>query len=228
MSKLKCPLLELATFGTENLALVQKGTVKRIELCSNKLADGLTPDLAVFVQYRVFPDLDIRVMIRPKAGHFTYTEIEFEQMQNELLTFKNKGANGFVFGILNSDGTINTGKNKQLVDLAYPLPCTFHKAFDSLPDYKLGIEQCIQIGFKQVLSSGLKPSVIEGIDTLKKMIQLAANQLCIIPGGGIRSSNLEAIHQQLNCEIYHSAAITDNSNQANLNEVKQLLTLLEC
>jgi copper homeostasis protein len=92
----------------------------------------------------------------------------------------------------------------------------------------LGIEQCIQIGFKQLLSSGLKPSVIEGIDNLKKMIQLAANQLSIIPGGGIRSSNLATIHQQLECEIYHSAAITDNGNQANLNEVKQLLTLLEC
>jgi copper homeostasis protein len=112
--------------------------------------------------------------------------------------------------------------------LAYPLPCTFHKAFDSLPDYKLGIEQCIQIGFKHILSSGLKPTAIEGLDTLKNMIQLAANKINIIPGGGIRSSNITEIHQQLNCNTYHSAAITDNGNQANLNEVKQLLTLLEC
>jgi copper homeostasis protein len=222
------PQLELATFGPENFELAQNGTINRMELCSNKLADGLTPNLLVFEQYRSITDLDIRVMIRPRAGDFCYNANEFEQMKQSIIAFKNKGANGFVFGILNNLRQIDVELNQQLVNLAAPLPCTFHKAFDQLSDYETGLQQCIQIGFQHILSSGLKANVLEGIAILKQLNQLAGDQISIIPGGGIRSSNLSIIHQQLGCKIYHSAAITNNGNEADVSEINEMLKQLAC
>ncbi|MCB0444027.1 MAG: copper homeostasis protein CutC, partial [Flavobacterium sp.] len=55
---------------------------------------------------------------------------ELEQMKSEIETIKKLGVNGFVFGILKDDNTINIKQNKVLVELAKPFPCTFHRAFD--------------------------------------------------------------------------------------------------
>src|ERR1700722_17654702 len=41
---------------------------------------------------------------------------------------------GFVFGILDASGQVDLSKNSELVALAKPLPCTFHRAFDETKD----------------------------------------------------------------------------------------------
>jgi copper homeostasis protein len=218
--------LELATFGLENFSLVNALDIERIELCSNRQADGLTPDADCFRVYRSVQDLDIRVMIRAKAGDFTCNDAEFENMKQALLAFKKMGANGFVFGILQADKTIDIDRNKELVELAYPLPCTFHKAFDQVQDAELALEQCIAIGFKNILSSGLEANVFLGIDTLKSLTKLANGRIELIPGGGIRALNLHKIDVQLRSAVYHTAAILDDGNKADEEELKAILNLL--
>ena len=69
-------------------------------------------------------------MIRPRGGNFIYSNDEFEQMKMDILHFKKMNANGFVFGVLNEDGSINVNQNIELVELAKPMPCSFHRAFD--------------------------------------------------------------------------------------------------
>ena len=218
--------LELAIFGIENFSLVHQLDIRRIELCSNRKADGLTPDADCFRVYRSIQDLDIRVMIRAKAGDFTCNDAEFEQMKNDLLSFKKMGANGFVFGILHPDKTIDIDRNEELVKLAYPLPCTFHKAFDQVQNAELVLEQCIVTGFKNILSSGLEANVLKGVQTLKRLIQLANNRIQFIPGGGIRAQNLHEIDSVLRSSVYHTAAITDNGNKADELELIAILNLL--
>ncbi len=219
--------LEIACFTSESAVLAQQGGANRIEFCANLKEGGTTPDLDATKKLRSEISVDLYVMIRPRGGNFEYSEEEFQQMKAEIRQFKAIGVNGFVFGILNHDKSINLQQNTELVELAKPLPCTFHRAFDEVRDVFLALEHVIQCGFSTVLTSGTMPNVVEGITVLKQLVEKANSRITIMPGGGLRSSNINLIQQQTSAGFYHSSAITDGSETANLEEVKALKSNLE-
>ena len=132
-------------------------------------------------------------------------------MRHELILAKEAGAHGFVFGVLQDGGKIDEPANSALVELAAPLPCTFHRAFDRLWDQEAGLEQLIRCGFTRVLTSGGLGSAIENIDTLKALVDQAEERIIVMPGGGVRPENLEQLVAATGAAEYHSAAITDQS-----------------
>jgi len=60
-------------------------------------------------------------------------------MQRDILIAKQLGANGVVFGILNTDGKVDKDRMRQLIDMARPLKVTCHRAFDMSSDLEAGI-----------------------------------------------------------------------------------------
>ena len=68
-------------------------------------------------------------MIRPRGGDFFYNNDEFEIMKTDIKLCKESGCDGVVFGMLNTDGSIDK-RTAQLAHLAYPMGVTFHRAFD--------------------------------------------------------------------------------------------------
>ncbi|MEW5676938.1 copper homeostasis protein CutC [Flavobacterium enshiense] len=214
--------LEIACFNAESALIAQEGGANRIEFCANIKDGGTTPDVEATKNLRQEIIVDLYVMIRPRGGNFCYTDSEFQQMKIEIQHFKTMGTNGFVFGILNEDNTVNVQQNTELVELAKPLPCTFHRAFDEVQDVFSSLESVIQCGFSTILTSGTMPNVVEGISVLKQLVEKANNRISIMPGGGLRSTNINLIQQQTNAGFYHSSAITDGSETANLDEVKAL------
>jgi copper homeostasis protein len=166
-------------------------------------------------------------MIRPRGGNFVYSDVEFEQMKSEIETIKKIGVNGFVFGILKNDKTINIEQNKALLELAKPFPCTFHRAFDAVLDYEQALEDAISCGFSTILTSGTFPNVMEGKEVLKQLVIQANNRIEIMPGGGLRSTNISALDEMVNANWYHSSAITDGSEIANPEEIVQLKKKLQ-
>ncbi|ESU29591.1 putative copper homeostasis protein [Flavobacterium limnosediminis JC2902] len=198
-----------------------------MELCANIKEGGTTPDLEVVRQTLDRLKIPIYVMIRPRGGNFVYSEAEFQQMEKEIQQFKTLGVNGFVFGILNEDKTVNLQQNSELVELARPFPCTFHRAFDEVSEVFHSLEAVIQCGFSTLLTSGTMPNVIEGISVLMKLVEKADNRITIMPGGGLRSNNIKMLQQQTNAGFYHSSAITDKSEIANIDEVKALKSNLQ-
>ena len=155
-----------------------------------------------------------------------YSDAEFQQMKNEIVQFKEIGVNGFVFGILTENNSINTTQNTELVELAKPIPCTFHKAFDEISNAFQSLEHVISCGFQTILTSGQKPNVMEGVNQLAELVSKANNRITIMPGGGLRSSNITSIQEKTKATFYHSSAITDGSETANSEEVKQLKSKL--
>ena len=91
-------------------------------------------------QAREHVTLPLYVMIRPRGGNFEYTSVEFEQMKSDISNLKALGVDGFVFGILKDDQTIQIEQNSELVALASPLPCSFHRAFDAVLNSKKALE----------------------------------------------------------------------------------------
>ena len=154
--------LEIACFNLESALIAQQGGADRIELCDDFSVGGITPNYGTFETARKLISIDLFVMIRPRGGNFIYSDEEFEQMKRDILHFKKMNANGFVFGVLIEDGSINKKQNKELVELAHPLPCNFHRAFDVSKNLIKNLEDVIECGFKTILTSGQTKSAMEG------------------------------------------------------------------
>ena len=214
--------LEIACFNLESAVIAQENGADRVELCANMKDGGTTPDFEITKVAREVLSIELNVMIRPRGGNFVYSDFEFEQMKTEIVAFKKLKVDGFVFGILNEDGSANKEQNKELVTLAQPFPCTFHRAFDVVKDISKSFESVIECGFKTILTSGHEKNVIQGIDVLTQLVEKANNRITIMPGGGLRSSNIAFLKQKTNTSFYHSSAIIDSSETANGDEVKAL------
>ncbi len=214
--------LEIACFNARSALIAQENGADRIELCDGFEVGGTTPSDALFDEVRNRVTIPLYVMIRPRGGDFCYSDTEWKAMQSAIRNFKHKNADGFVFGILRPDGTINTFRNKRLVELAYPLPCTFHRAFDATTEGSQALEKLIECGFSTVLTSGLANNVTEGTEGLVQLVAQANARIIIMPGGGLRAANLADIQNHTQAAFYHSSAITTENETADASEIKTL------
>jgi copper homeostasis protein len=218
---------EIACFNLESALIAQKAGVDRVELCADMSVGGTTPTIEIIKQAREHLTIDLYIMIRPRGRNFVYSDSEFEQMKSEIETIKKLEVNGFVFGILKDDNTINIEQNKVLVELSKPFPCTFHRAFDEVLDCEKALEDVISCGFSTILTSGTFPNVMEGKEVLKQLVIQARNRIEIMPGGGLRSTNISELDEMVNTNWYHSSAITDGSEITSLEEIVQLKKKLQ-
>ncbi len=214
--------IEIACFNLESALIAQKVGADRVELCADMSVGGTTPTIEIIQQAREHLTIDLYVMIRPRGGDFVYSMHEIMYMYLDILEFKDIGVDGFVFGILTNDGKIDIEVNKALVDLAKPFPCTFHRAFDEVLDYENALEDVISCGFSTILTSGTFSNVMEGKEVLKQLVIQANNRIEIMPGGGLRSTNISKLNEMVDANWYHSSAITDGSETANPEEIIQL------
>ncbi|MGX7667438.1 copper homeostasis protein CutC [Flavobacterium pedocola] len=214
--------LEIACFNLESALIAQEGGANRVELCDNLEEGGTTPTVEITKLARKTLNIDLYVMIRPRGGGFVYSEEEFNLMKQQILEYKKLGVNGFVFGILDENKAVHIRQNAELVELAKPIPCTFHRAFDEVQEVFPSLENVIQCGFSTILTSGTMPNVVEGVSVLKQLVEKANNRIVIMPGGGLRSTNIELIQSQTNAGFYHSSAITNSNGKADIEEVKAL------
>ena len=219
--------LEIACFNVESAKIAHENGADRIELCDGFEVGGTTPNPMNVINIRKFLSSDLFVMIRPRGGDFVYSDTEFEQMKLEISEFKKLNINGFVFGILDENNYIDVKRNTELVNLAKSFPCTFHRAFDEVEDYEQALEDVISCGFSTILTSGTHSNVMDGIDVLKKLVRQAQNRITIMPGGGLRSTNINHIQEVTKATFYHSSAIINGSQIANPEEIFNLKSNLK-
>lgn len=200
-------ILEICANSYRSALVAQKAGAHRIELCVDLDVGGLTPSYGLIK--KVVQDLSIPVfvLIRPRKGNFTYSDNEFDMMVTDLKMAKKIGCSGIVSGILNQDYSIDIKRTKDLIELANPLPFTFHRAFDLITDAKKAVLELIDIGADRLLSSGQEYYAQVGIPLLKELKMLANNKLIIIPGGGINPTNAQLFKNEGFNEI-HAAALS--------------------
>lgn len=197
--------LELCLESIDSVIAAERGGAQRVELCANLLEGGTTPSAGTIIAARQHAQIAINVMIRPRGGDFLYTETEFESMQQDIRIAKNSGADGIVLGLLRADGTVDVERTKQLVELAHPLPVTFHRAIDVSRDLEEALEDIISTGASRVLTSGGRPSVVEGAETVAQLVQAAKGRIVVMPGCGIRAGNVLSILETTGAHEVHIA-----------------------
>lgn len=218
-------MLEIACFEITSAETALNSMADRIEFCHDFEKGGLTPDFYEFMHLKRTYKTPVYVMIRPKGGLFYYSDMEFLKMKNSIISFKEGGADGFVFGILDAENEIDVRRNQELVELAGAIPCTFHRAFDRTKNLEKSIETLIKLGFKTVLTSGGKKSAMEGKENLKNLVEKYSDQIEVLIGGGVRSENIEELKRFTGGTSFHSSAILKYDTFVTEGEIKKLKQL---
>jgi copper homeostasis protein len=198
-------VIEIATSDFETTKAAVSGGADRIELCANLSEGGTTPSYGTIYQCRENLDVLLYPIVRPRGGDFLYSNDEYEIMLHDVKLCKQLGCDGVVIGLLNSDGTIDLKRTATLIDIAYPMGVTFHRAFDRCREPFEAMEQLIQIGCERILTSGQRPAAPDGIQLIMELNQKADHRITIMPGSAVRKENIKTLAQVTGCSEFHSS-----------------------
>lgn len=205
-------LLEICVDSLESARAAEAGSAHRLELCANLNLGGTTPSYGLLQACLKQSKLPIMMMIRPRAGSFVYSDLEFEVMKRDVALAKCMGVQGVVFGCLSSDGNVDVQKTKELIDLARPLEVTFHRAFDVVADPFEALETLITLGIDHLLTSGQKATAYEGHELIQALVKQAAGRLSVMAGAGVSEENIAEIVQVTNVQACHASASVKQLN----------------
>lgn len=198
--------LEICVFNTETAIAAAAAGADRIELCENYANGGTTPSYGYLRTTREKVAIPIFPMIRPRGGDYYHRPEEIEIIQKDILLCKELGFEGVVIGLLNIDGTIDKDNTARLVEVAYPLDVTFHRAFDRCKDPLEALETIIACGCTRILTSGQQPKAPDGKELIKTLVDQADGRIIIMPGSGINSSNIEMMRNFTGATEFHTSA----------------------
>ena len=197
--------IEIATTDFTTTKASVAGGADRIELCAAISEGGITPSHGMIKVCREEFDVEIFPIIRPRAGDFLYSEEEYEIMRKDVLLCKQIGCDGVVIGSLQKDGSVDIRRTGKLVELAYPLEVTFHRAFDRCKEPLMALEQLVEIGCNRILTSGQKPAAPDGIELIAQLVKAADERIVIMPGSGIRKENIKLLAEKTGAAEFHSS-----------------------
>jgi copper homeostasis protein len=198
--------IEVVAYNIESALKAQEGGADRIELCASPADGGVTPSFGIIEGARQNINIDLFVMIRPRGGDFLYNNYEFHSMKRDILQCQKFSVDGIVLGILNANGTIDKKRCAELIERAKPLQITCHRAFDLTRDPFEALEDCIEVGFTRILTSGQRDKAEENTDLIAALVKQAGKRITIMPGSGINAGNAARILSETGVRELHTSA----------------------
>ena len=209
-------LLEISVDSLEKALAAERGGADRLELCADLSVGGLTPPRELLRAVREKVHIPVYSMIRPRAGDFVYSDAEFTEMERSIAEATECGMDGVVLGVLQKGSKIDVARTRRLVDLARPLPVTFHRAFDETLDLARALEAVIQTGAARILTSAGAKTALQGAAKLAELVAssrdrvsgvgspMQPDRIIIIPGAGITHSNIADVAQKTGAVEFHA------------------------
>lgn len=164
-------ILEICVDSLASARAAIAGGADRLELCSAFPMGGLTPYTALLEQIRRESDIQVRCLMRPRAGDFLYTPEEIQLMRRQMEQLKAAGANGFVIGCLTAQGDLDEKAMEPLLEAAQGYRLTLHRCVDVSRDPERTYLEAGRLGFDTVLTSGAAPSCAAGMETIGRMLR---------------------------------------------------------
>ncbi|MFK0004164.1 copper homeostasis protein CutC [Paenarthrobacter sp. NPDC090522] len=192
--------LEIAVTSAAGAGTSAAEGADRIELCSGLELGGLTPSQGLLESSMEHVDgrLGIHALVRCRPGDFHYSASEVDTMVHEVRHLLALGADGVVVGALTRDDEVDVPVTARLVDVARQTNpeagITYHRAIDQSRDPLRALEQLLELGFTRVLTSGHEPTAGEGLPTLAQLVERSAGAIEIMAGGGLKLSDIPAMH----------------------------------
>jgi copper homeostasis protein len=207
-------LLEICAVSLDYAVAAQLAGANRIELCRDLACGGVTPSTRLMESARKQLRIPIHVLIRPRPGNFFYSTGEFRTMRKDIQNAKRLAMDGFVVGLLNRNSQVDVPRTHELVELARPLPVTFHRAFDETHVWQESLEAVIQTGAHRVLTSGCRPKAAEALPTLAGLVRAAGDRIIVMPGGGITPANVSRVVRATSAREIHASLLTPAMREA--------------
>ncbi|MEZ5045393.1 MAG: copper homeostasis protein CutC [Chitinophagaceae bacterium] len=176
----------------------------RIELFESIAEGGCTPSFGLMKKVKESFNVPIYAMIRPRGGHFVYSQEEVDIMKSDINTCRVLAMNGIVFGALTSQGHVDKRICEILINTWKGQPVTFHRAIDRCIDIEQGIEDLIAMGFERVLTSGGEKNVEYGKEKIKMLQEKYGSKIKIMPGSGVTPQNVVSILQYCQVQEIHA------------------------
>ena len=200
-------IIEVCCGSYDDALASYRGGAKRIELNSALYLGGLTPSLASLILTKKNTDLKVITMVRPRAAGFCYTNEEFETMKLDVTLMLENGADGIAFGCLTKDSEIDVKQTKEIVDIikSFNKEVVFHRAFDCVKDVDKAMNILIELGVDRVLTSGLKPKAMDGIEMIKYLQDKYGDKIEILAGSGMNASNAKEMMDRTGISQVHSS-----------------------
>lgn len=201
-------MLEVCCGSYYDALQAYEGGAKRIELNSALFLGGLTPSGASLELTKEHcPGMQVITMVRPRGAGFCYTKEEYQVMEKDCELLLQQGADGIAFGCLNADATLQMEQNKRLIDRihSYGREAVFHRAFDCSKNPFETMETLITLGVERVLTSGLKPTAIDGQKLICELQATYGTKIQILPGSGINAGNAASLMKATSVSQIHSS-----------------------
>lgn len=197
---------EVCANSVASCIAAQEGGADRVELCAGIPEGGTTPSYGMIRSARESISIGLNVIIRPRGGDFLYSSEELNEMILDIRIAKELGADGLVFGCLTPEGNVDMTAMRMLMEEAGDTPVTFHRAFDHTCDPDKALEDIISLGCKRILTSGCRPTALEGAETLARLVRKAGERIIIMPGCGIREDNIAETARLSGAREFHFSA----------------------
>jgi hypothetical protein len=91
-------VIEVCLSDFESVSEACNGGANSVELCVDRANGGLTPSLGLIKECsdRLGSRMHIHVLIRPRAGDFSYSDDEFDIIMRDIILAKQAGAHGIL------------------------------------------------------------------------------------------------------------------------------------
>ncbi len=198
--------LEICAANLGSAIAAEKGGGDRIELCSALPLGGLTPGPGLILEAVRRLSIPVFPLIRPREGHFTYSDMEVEAMCEDIIFCKKAGCAGVVIGALTADGRPDEAVLGKLLAAAEGIEAVHHRAFDFAKNPFEALEIYIKMGFSRVLTSGGAPTALEGKSLIIKLLEQSAGRIEVMPGSGIRVETIRELAVATGAKSFHFSA----------------------
>ena len=217
--------LEVIASTVADAVQAQQGGASSLELVQNLAVGGLTPALSMVKAIREAVTIPLRVIVRPHADSFVYSRTDIAQIVNDVTSLKQIGADGIVFGALQSDDTVDLALTTQIANLSQPLEFTFHRAIDVCRDPAQALLQFNGL-IQRLLTSGHASDVWAGRATIRQWVAQYNTQFTIACGGGVRLNQLVELVAATNASEYHVGTAAQTDSVVDASKVAQMVELI--
>ena len=203
-SEIMVPLLEIIATTEEDARNAIAGGADSLEIIHDLSVGGLTPDIALVRNIcEIAPDAEKQVILRPHARDFQYSSQELDSLCDFIDQVKKYcSISTFVFGALTADSRVDHAVMAQIIDHAYPVPFTFHRAID----YSITVEDDLEKmhpGVIKILASGMTQDVWSGRETLKKWVSSWGSRYKFVCAGGVTLENIADLATITGADVLH-------------------------
>jgi len=203
-------LVEVCANSLESALNAQEAGAGRIELCSALGIGGLTPSAGLLQKIKSKIHIPVHVLIRPRGGDFTYSDLEFEVMLSDIEHCLAMGFDGIVSGVLHKDFTLDKGRTAILKKYVGSKSFTFHRAFDWITDPMKSLEELEEIGVDTILTSGQQQNALLGLPLLKELKE-KSKRTTILVGGGVNALNVSQFKKAGFSAVHLSGTIKEKT-----------------